>query len=134
MLVVDDQKVFREVMREVVQATPRLRLVGEAACAEDALLALEQLHPEFVILDVRMPGIGGLELARVVCERTPSPLVLLVSAQPPPSTLPLAGDGSAVSFLAKERLCPSMLLKVWDQRARIGPAGTGRRYEADPAS
>src|SRR5580704_4002180 len=54
-LVVDDQKVFRDVLRAVVEATPRLRLVGEAACAEDGLLALDALSPEFVILDIRMP-------------------------------------------------------------------------------
>jgi DNA-binding NarL/FixJ family response regulator len=118
-LVVDDQKIFRDVMRAVVEATPRLNLVGEAACAEDALLALQELTPEFVILDVRMPGIDGLELARLLCERTPPLVVLLVSAQPPPPSLPTAADGSVVSFAAKERLCPSVLLKVWDARTRI---------------
>jgi two-component system invasion response regulator UvrY len=122
-LVVDDQKVFRDVLRAVVEATPRLRLVGEAACAEDGLLALDALSPEFVILDIRMPGMGGLEMARMVCERSPSPLLLLVSAQPPPPSLPVAADGRAVSFAAKERLCPSLLLKVWDARPRIEHAG-----------
>jgi len=118
-LVVDDQKLFRDVMRAVVEATPKLRLVGEAACAEEALLALDELSPELVILDVRMPGIDGLELARVICARTPPPVVLLVSAQPAPPSLPTAADGRLVPFAAKERLCPSVLLKVWDERARI---------------
>jgi DNA-binding NarL/FixJ family response regulator len=122
-LVVDDQKVFRDVLRAVIEATPRLRLVGEAACAEDALLALDALSAEFVILDIRMPGMGGLELARMVCERTPPPVVLLISAQPPPPSLPLQADGAAVSFAAKERLCPSVLLKVWDARRRTPHAG-----------
>jgi DNA-binding NarL/FixJ family response regulator len=118
-LVVDDQRLFRDVMRAVVEATPRLKLVGEATSAEDALLAVDELTPEFVILDIRMPGRDGLEVARLLLERTPPPVVLLVSAQPPPTCLPTAADGSVVAFLAKERLCPSVLLKIWDARGLI---------------
>jgi DNA-binding NarL/FixJ family response regulator len=129
-LVVDDQKLFRDVMRAVVEATPRLNLVGEAACAEDALLAVDELTPEFVILDVCMPGIDGLELARVLCERTPPPAVLLVSAQPAPPSLPVAADGNVVPFAAKERLCPSALLKVWDARTPIERAGGAQTDDA----
>jgi DNA-binding NarL/FixJ family response regulator len=117
-LVVDDQKVFRDVMRAVVEATPGLRLVGEAGCGEEALRAVDVLAPELVIVDVRMPGMDGLALTRILLERTPQPLVLLVSAQPPPPQLPAGADGEPVAFAAKERLCSTILLELWGRRAQ----------------
>jgi chemotaxis response regulator CheB len=118
-LVVDDQKVFRDVMRAVVEATPGLRLVGEAGCGEEALRAVDVLNPELVIVDVRMPGMDGLALTHILLERTPRPLVLLVSAQPPPTSLPVGSDGSQVAFAAKERLCSTILLELWGRRAEV---------------
>jgi CheY-like chemotaxis protein len=115
-LVVDDQKVFRDVMRAVVEATPGLRLVGEAGSGEEALRAVDLLAPEFVIVDVRMPGMDGLTLTGILLERTPRPMVLLVSAQPPPTQLPADADGTPVAFATKERLCSTILLELWNRR------------------
>lgn len=117
-LVVDDQKVFRDVMRAVVEATPGLRLVGEAGSGEEALRTLDVLAPELVIVDVRMPGMDGLALTRILLERTPRPMVLLVSAQPPPTQLPTGVDGAPVAFAAKERLCSTILLELWSRRSQ----------------
>jgi DNA-binding NarL/FixJ family response regulator len=117
-LVVDDQKAFRDVMRAVVEATPGLRIVGEAGCGEEALRAVDELTPELVIVDVRMPGMDGVEVARILFERNPAPAVLLVSAQSPPTGLPTASDGTAVAFLAKEHLRPKLLLEFWTRRAQ----------------
>ena len=64
MLVVDDQEPFRDAMRELVAATAGFELVGEAASGEDALAAIGNLSPELVLMDVRMPGIGGIEATR----------------------------------------------------------------------
>jgi DNA-binding NarL/FixJ family response regulator len=116
-LVVDDQKVFRDVMRAVVEATPGLMLVGEAGGGDEALRAVDVLAPELVIVDIRMPGMDGLALTRILLERTPGPTVLLVSAQPPPSQLPTGADGTPVAFAAKERLCSTILLELWNRRA-----------------
>jgi CheY-like chemotaxis protein len=115
-LVVDDQKVFRDVMRAVVEATPGLSVLDEAAGGEEALRAVEKLAPDLVIIDVRMPEMDGLTLTRILLERTPTPLVLLVSAQAPPTQLPAAADGRPVAFAAKERLCSTVLLELWNRR------------------
>ena len=115
---VDDQKLFRDVMRAVVEATPGLRLVGEAGGGEEALRAVDELAPALVIVDVRMPGMDGLALTRILLEHTPRPMVLLVSAQPPPTHLPAGPDGAPVAFAAKERLGPAVLLEIWERRAQ----------------
>ena len=62
-LTVDDQDLFRGVARDVIDATPGFEAVGEATNGEEGLAAVERLSPELVLLDVRMPGIDGIELA-----------------------------------------------------------------------
>jgi len=127
-LVVDDQKVFRDVMRAVVEATPGLRLLGDAAFVKKELRAVQELDPQLVLVDVRMPGMDGLELARILFERNPAPVVLLVSAQsPPPTCLPRTADGTAVAFVVKEQLRPALLLEFWRSGSVAGlePTGSG---------
>ena len=121
----DDQEVFRSVIRAVVEATPGMAVVGEASCGEDALSVVDELAPNLAIIDVRMPGMGGVELARALLSLGRPPKVLLVSAQAPPMSLPLAANGRAVVFLAKERLSPAALLEVWEDRAPGAPLPEG---------
>ncbi len=63
-LVVDDSQVFRDAAAEVVAATPGFELVAEAESGEGAIAIAELLHPDLVLIDVRMPGLGGIESAR----------------------------------------------------------------------
>ena len=63
-ITVDDQAAFRDVAREVIEATVGFEPLGEAACGEEALVLAGDVEPDLVLLDVRMPGIDGLETAR----------------------------------------------------------------------
>jgi two-component system invasion response regulator UvrY len=110
-LVVDDQGLFRDVLRDVVLATPGMTLVGEAASGEAAIDAVEELSPRMVIMDKRMPGIGGIEAARLISARRPEIVVVLVSVEvPDPAVLEASG---AVAFLHKRQLSPRALADVW---------------------
>src|SRR3954447_18595440 len=60
-VVVDDQLVFRQVARAVIAMTPGFELLGEAPSGEEAIAAVSDLHPDLVLLDVRMPGMDGIE-------------------------------------------------------------------------
>ena len=68
---VDDQSIFLDVARDVVAATPGFRWVGSASSGEEALDAVRVLEPEFVLLDVRMPGMDGIETAGASPTATP---------------------------------------------------------------
>jgi two-component system, NarL family, invasion response regulator UvrY len=63
-LAVDDDPRFLEVAREVICATPGFETVGVAATGEAAVSLAWMLRPQLVLMDVRMPGIGGIEAAR----------------------------------------------------------------------
>jgi DNA-binding NarL/FixJ family response regulator len=110
-LVVDDQELFRDVMRDVVRATAGMSLVGEAASGEAAVDAVEELSPRMVIMDKRMPGIGGIEAARRIRARHPEMLVVLVSVEVP---APEALEASAtLAFLHKRQISARALMEVW---------------------
>ena len=72
-LIVDDSAPFRRAAGAVVAATPGFVVVGEAASGEEALLAMEDLDPCLVLLDVTMGGIDGIETARRITARVPAP-------------------------------------------------------------
>jgi two-component system invasion response regulator UvrY len=110
-LVVDDQELFRAVMRDVVLATPGMTLVGEAASGEAAVDAVEELSPRMVIMDKRMPGIGGIEAARLIRSRRPEIVVVLVSVEVPSPEV-VEESGAAV-FLHKRQLSRRALVEVW---------------------
>ena len=111
MLVVDDQDVFRDVLRDVVLATPGMTLAGESASGEAAIEAVEALSPAMVLMDKRMPGIGGIEAARRIRARHPEIVVVLASVESPdPEVLRRSG---AAAFLHKRELSPRALADLW---------------------
>ena len=80
-LVVDDSLIFRTGMSRAVQACDGLELLGEAADGETALRLVDELDPEVVILDLRMPGLDGLGvLERLHANGPPACRVLVISA------------------------------------------------------
>jgi CheY-like chemotaxis protein len=75
--------------------------------------AVEQLRPELVLLDVRMPGIGGIEAARRITSAHPDTVVVLISIEEP-SELGHAVRGSgAATLVRKQDFCPALLRRIW---------------------
>jgi two-component system LytT family response regulator len=61
-LLVDDERLARNELRRLLEAFPRIEIVGEAANSEEALEKIDQLGPELLFLDIQMPGKNGFEL------------------------------------------------------------------------
>jgi two-component system, NarL family, invasion response regulator UvrY len=110
---VDDQAVFLDVAREVVAATPGFYWVGGTRSGEEALAAVGELEPEFVLLDVRMPGMDGIETARRICDSHPDVVVVLISIEESPALSPAVEASGAAALVRKQELSPALLRRLW---------------------
>ncbi|MEJ2679786.1 MAG: response regulator transcription factor, partial [Gemmatimonadota bacterium] len=82
-LLTDDHGVLRAGLRALLDAEADLEVVGEADSGEEALAKLEELEPDVVVMDLSMPGMGGLEATRRIAamERGTKVLVLTMHAE-----------------------------------------------------
>ncbi len=78
-LIADDHPLFRKGLRALLAATPNTSLVGEATTGEEAVRLAEQLQPDVVLMDLRMPGGGGLAAIRQIVQTSPHIRVLVVT-------------------------------------------------------
>ncbi|MFE9561594.1 response regulator [Streptomyces sp. NPDC006487] len=70
-LVVDDQILVRSGLVALLNAAPGITVVGEAESGETAIVAAAELRPEVILMDIRMPGIGGIAATRHILENAP---------------------------------------------------------------
>ena len=113
---VDDRAAFRGLLRALIAQTPGFHHAGEAASGEEAIVAVSAIRPDLVLMDVQMPGIGGIAATATLVEGRRDLLVVLMSAgplEPPPEFAPGGGE---VVFLLKEQLCSRRLLEIWHAR------------------
>lgn len=78
-LLVDDHAVLRAGLRALLEAEPDFTVVGEAGTGEDALAKARELHPDVVVMDLSMPGMGGLEATRRLTQELPHTRVLVLT-------------------------------------------------------
>lgn len=78
-LVADDHPLFRSGMRALLAAVPDTQLVGEAATGEEAVALAAELQPVVALMDLQMPGVGGVEATRRILEASPHVGVLVVT-------------------------------------------------------
>ena len=114
-LTVDDQPMFRGIAREVIDATPGFESVGEASSGEEALAAVAALDPELVLLDVRMPGLDGIEVARQLHATHPGTLLVLISIEEPIDLPSAARVVENVPLMRKQDFGPRMLKRIWSE-------------------
>jgi two-component system response regulator AlgR len=79
-LVVDDEPLARERLSHLVEEMPTAELAGVAASGEEAILLAGRLRPEVVLLDIRMPGMDGLEAAHHLARMPEPPAVIFTTA------------------------------------------------------
>jgi two-component system invasion response regulator UvrY len=110
---VDDQPIFRRAAAAIIESTPGFELVGESADAEAALELIPALDPDLVIVDVRMPGVDGIELARRLHAADPGRTVVLATSVDPRALSRLAGASGAAALVHKHWLSPRLLRGLW---------------------
>jgi two-component system, NarL family, invasion response regulator UvrY len=117
-LAVDDQEIFRRAARSLIAATPGFEQVGEAASGLEALELAAKLRPALVLIDVRMPGMDGIETARRLAEADHPAVVVLTSIEEVPELPSSPASGGAEAYLRKQDLTPRALREIWDAHGR----------------
>ncbi|HWF97731.1 MAG TPA: response regulator transcription factor [Steroidobacteraceae bacterium] len=120
-LLVDDHAVVRTGFRLLLQVRPDITVVGEAESGEAACQRYLELSPDVVVMDIAMPGMGGIEALRRIRAHDPQARVLALSAHDDPMHARRALREGALGFLSK-RSAPEALLEA------VADVSAGRRY------
>src|ERR1700722_6938506 len=76
-LIVEDSIVIRELLEHIVGNDPRLEVAAAVGSAEEALRILERVSPDVISMDIRLPGMNGLEATRRIMAERPTPIVVV---------------------------------------------------------
>jgi two-component system invasion response regulator UvrY len=120
-MLVDDHAVVRTGFRLLLQSLPEVSVIAEAESGEIAFQRYSELTPDVVVLDIAMPGMGGLEALKRIRARHPQARVLALSAHDDPMHARRALQEGALGFLSK-RSAPEALIEA------VTTVAAGRRY------
>jgi len=124
-LIVDDHEVVREGLRLSLSRASHIRVVGEAADGASAVALAERRRPNVVIMDVRMPGMDGLQATREIMTKAPESAVLLFTAHNERSLLGRGLEAGAKGYILKEAPHQTLLRaieKVAEGEGYVDPA------------
>lgn len=116
-LLVDDHAVVREGYRRLLERRADLRVEAEAASAEEALQCLRENEPDLIILDLSLPGMGGIELTRRILQRRPEACILAFSMHRDPLFAAQAIRAGALGYVTKSS-SPDVLIQAVYKVAR----------------
>ena len=111
-LVVDDQRPFREAAKHVVAATDGFELVGQAESGEEAVQFAAELSPDLVLMDLNLPGIDGIEATRRIVDAS-SGRTAVVALSTETGLATRAVTSGAATFISKSEFDPDHLVEAW---------------------
>ncbi|WP_395093875.1 response regulator [Armatimonas sp.] len=117
-LLTDDHAIVRQGVRAFLDTQPDIKVVGEASCGEEAVRLCESLAPDIVLMDLLMPGMGGVEATRQVKVISPrTQVIVLTSYHEDEHVLPAIRAG-ALSYLLKDAAAGEIATAI--RKAAIG--------------
>lgn len=124
---VDDHEVVRSGLRVLVEGEPDLELVGESGDGLAAMELVERLKPDVLVLDLKLPGLGGIEVTRQLVRRMSSLRVVFVSVYGAEGYVVEALRAGALAYVVKDAGNAEILKGIRE-------AARGRRYLSPPLS
>lgn len=123
-LLVEDNQTFALAVRLFLQNVPETEVIAQAGTGREALVMAERLQPDVALLDISLPGISGLEVAREMRTWARSPLIIFLSMHDGASYRATAQELGAIGFVSKTHFV-SELLPILDdiiaQRDVVAP-------------
>ena len=111
-LLVDDYAPFRHFVRSILQKQPELQIIGEVSDGMEAVQKVQELRPDLILLDIGLPTLNGIEVARQIRKLSPTSKILFVSENRSwdiaKEALRSGGDGYVVKSDAASELLPAV--------------------------
>jgi len=126
-VIAEDHHVVRQGLKALLQAEPDVRVVGEASDGIEAAELTERLKPSVLLLDLLLPGLGGIDVARRVSKRSPRTKVVVLSMHTNEEHAVAALRSGASAYLTKNANGTELLFAIRE-------ACAGRRYLSAPFS
>jgi DNA-binding NarL/FixJ family response regulator len=101
-LIVDDHPVTRDGLRTAFGITQEIDVVGEASSGEEAIKVAQDLSPDVIFMDVRMPGMNGIQATRIIRERRPDTKVILFTIDESRASVAEAIQAGVSGYLLKD--------------------------------
>jgi DNA-binding NarL/FixJ family response regulator len=101
-LIVDDHPVTRDGLRSALSTSDELEIVGEATSGEEAIEAVKQLNPDVVFMDVRMPGISGIQATKDIRNIRPDTKIILFTVEESRAAIADAIRAGVSGYLLKD--------------------------------
>ena len=124
LLIVDNHTLFRQGLVSLLQSEPGFKVVGEAGSGEEALQLAPQLQPDVVLMDVKMPGIGGVEATRRLLEQMPPVRVLMLTVSEEEESLFAAIHAGARGYILKNADADELLEQARERGLRVDACAT----------
>lgn len=118
LLLVDDEARIRQGLRMCMSGEPDFDVVGEAAEGAAAISLASSLHPDVVVLDIRMKGLDGLDATKELVVKEPSARVVILSLQDDSVTRREALASGAAAFVGKQEGIPRLFEVIREVAAR----------------
>jgi DNA-binding NarL/FixJ family response regulator len=122
LLVVDDDPAFRELLAFVVRVDSEAEVVGQAGDGAEGVRLAEQLGPDLVLMDLRMPKLDGFEATRRIAAKVRHAEILVISSTTEPGDVARALEAGAAGFLPKDRAVaelPELIGQLRPGRTRL---------------
>jgi DNA-binding NarL/FixJ family response regulator len=111
-LIVDDFEPFRRFVRSLIEKRPELQIVGETSDGLEVIQNVEQLKPDLILLDIGLPGLNGIEVARQIRKTAPESKIIFLSQESSPDVTQLALDLGARGYVAKATAGTDLLAAI----------------------
>ena len=109
LMLVDDHDFLRAGLRALIEEHADMLVVGEAGSGEEAVEQARRLRPDVVVMDLRLPGINGIEATRKIVRNDPSARVLVLTMDAPEDVLLDVFEAGASGYLRKTGMAPRVI-------------------------
>jgi len=124
-LLVDDQQIVRQGLATILKYTPEIDVVGEAPDGQEAISLAQELEPDVVLMDVKMPRLGGIPATREICSKLPDTNVIILTTYDTDNLVFEGIKAGAKGYLLKDATSETLIeaiLGVMRGESQIDPS------------